>query len=144
MRYINPFRLFSLPEYQFPDEVQIAQVSKRLKNLQDEAASAPVFYAGFKLDISALATLINEWEDLALRNYHWQLLTTYRKLYNFLEYGHLGLFRNPEAQQHALWADPNFVLFVQNYLDFAYAEALELAVRQRDTEAAWVARVRRG
>lgn len=135
MRYSNPFRLFHISEKQQPDAAVVQQITDRMRLLYKQALSEPVFIGDHKLEASDLTQMQLEWEAAHLREFHRLVLAEYRKLFNFLEYGHLGLFREPEAQKHHLWENKAFIEFIKPYFLYAYNETLLLAVRQQDVEA---------
>lgn len=134
-QYLNPFLLFRIDAHRQPDTAQVMALAQKLQaHLDAPGATGLVRIGEHSYGRPLIAELLLDWQDDRRREYHRQI-ALYRKLYNFLEYGHLGLFREPESQAHPLWGDVGFIEFVRPHFERAYTEAVEQAERANDEEA---------
>lgn len=133
MRYINPFLLCQLPIQEPASATIITNVEELLQAAMRLARHEVARLGSEAFAVGDLERVLSEWKSNQQREFH-RTIAGYRKLYNFLEYGHLGLFREPESQTHVCWQDPDFRDFVRPYFELAYADAIDQATRANEQE----------
>lgn len=129
MQYHNPFKIFGIS----PNSVNSHSLSELKTILEHDFSSykphEEVFFRGSKIKLSDLKRIFGELENEGQRKLHEELLT-HNDLINFLEYGHLGYFR--EISENA--KDENLMEFIAPYFAFQYSEAVIQAIKIGDKE----------
>jgi hypothetical protein len=128
--YTNPFKLFDLPLD--ADEASLKAHEKRIRErMQHNEATELVYIGHNKLPKSTVLKLLKELANYQTRQYHISIYE-YKKLLNFLEYGHLNYFRN--SQPLTSVQDADFFKFIGPYFGYQYGETLLQAIKTQDKE----------
>lgn len=128
--YTNPFKLFDLPLD--ADEATLKAHQERIhKRIQHNEATELVYIGHSKLPKNTVLKLLKELANYQTRQYHIAIYE-YKKLLNFLEYGHLNYFRNSQPLTSVQNAD--FFKFIGPYFGYQYGETLLQAIKTQDKE----------
>ncbi len=128
--YISPFKLFNI-DCSSTDAAIEANKSRTLNRFEDQANDDIIHLGSSKLPKSQVLTLLNDLDADTTRAFHIQIFQ-YKKLLNFLEYGHLNYFRREAATNPEYKA--NFWKFVAPFFGRQYGETLLQAVKTRDKD----------
>lgn len=128
--YTNPFKLFDLPLD--ADEAALKVHQKRIQErIQHNEETELVYIGHSKLPKNTVLKLLKELANYQTRQYHIAIYE-YKKLLNFLEYGHLNYFRN--SQPLTSVQDADFFKFIGPYFGYQYGETLLQAIKTQDKE----------
>lgn len=128
--YTNPFKLFDLPLD--ADEATLKTHQMRVqKGIQHNEASELVYVGHNRLRKDTVLKLLKELANYQTRQYHIAIYE-YKKLLNFLEYGHLNYFRTSQPLTATQNAD--FFKFIGPYFGHQYGETLLQAIKTQDKE----------
>lgn len=128
--YTNPFKLFDLPLD--ADETALKVHQKRIQErIQHNEETELVYIGHSKLPKNTVLKLLKELANYQTRQYHIAIYE-YKKLLNFLEYGHLNYFRN--SQPLTSVQDADFFKFIGPYFGYQYGETLLQAIKTQDKE----------
>ncbi|CAA6814337.1 MAG: Unknown protein [uncultured Aureispira sp.] len=128
--YTNPFKLFDLPLD--VDEAALKTHQSRIQERMQHNEETELVYIGHnKLQKKTVLRLLKELANYQTRQYHIAIYE-YKKLLNFLEYGHLNYFRN--SQPLTAIQDADFFKFIGPYFGYQYGETLLQAIKTQDKE----------
>ena len=128
--YTNPFKLFDLPLD--ADEATLKTHQMRVqKGIQHNEATELVYVGHNKLRKDTVLKLLKELANYQTRQYH-IVIYKYKKLLNFLEYGHLNYFRT--SQPLGATQNADFFKFIGPYFGYQYGETLLQAIKTQDKE----------
>lgn len=128
--YTNPFKLFDLPLD--VDEAALKIHQSRIQERMQHNEETELVYIGHnKLQKKTVLRLLKELANYQTRQYHIAIYE-YKKLLNFLEYGHLNYFRNSQPLTAIQNAD--FFKFIGPYFGYQYGETLLQAIKTQDKE----------
>ena len=128
--YISPFKLFNL-DCPSTDLAIKTNRNRVLYRLDEQSVDEIVHLGSSKLPKSQVINLLNELENVTTKAFHTQIFK-YKKLLNFLEFGHLNYFRRDADTNPEYPAD--FWKFIAPYFGRQYGETLLQAVKTRDKD----------
>jgi len=128
--YLSPFKLFNLSK-DSSDAVLKANQEKVMRQLRHHSETELVFIGTTKIQKGEVLKLLRELDNFYTRSYHIAIFE-YKKLLNFLEFGHLNYFRNDSKVPQP--KDGEFLKFIAPYFGHQYGETLLQAIKTQDKE----------
>lgn len=128
--YISPFKLFNLP-VDATDEVLTANKERYQRVMQHHPTDEIVQIGSTKLSKQRVLHLLKELDNFYTRQYH-VAIYEHKKLLNFMEYGHLGYFKNDPNFNRPV--DSEFLNFIAPYFGYQYGETFLQAIKTQDKE----------
>ncbi len=129
--YISPFDIFNIRPQEMDSRWASVRADLQAALLPYSLPSTARVY-GHSYSKKQFIQWIDELDNPATREYH-TLIANNKPLYNFLEYGHLGIFRDQAINFSSFSAD--FLQFIKYYFAYQYCEAWLQAVKTENTEA---------
>ena len=129
MQYISPYKLFNCSSLELLQRKisQLGEIDVKYASIQDHEI---VHVFASKLTKGDLRRLLTEMSDSQHQECHTFIFEN-KSLLNFLEYGHINLFRN---NINVSSYSQELLAFIHPYFVFQFEEAMDYALKTRDSQ----------